>query len=154
MTCECGLEKPFDECCGRFLNGGAKAGTAEELMRSRFVAFGMGDFDYIERTQVDPLPPEVRDRKLPEWETLKVVTTSKGSEDDSTGVVEFVAHYHHHGCHNHHEKARFSKVDGEWKYVNGDITEHGTVKRSHPKVGRNDVCPCGSGKKYKRCCGL
>ena len=28
-----------------------------------------------------------------------------------------------------------------------------TVRRSHPKVGRNDPCPCGSGKKYKQCCG-
>ena len=29
----------------------------------------------------------------------------------------------------------------------------GTVKRETPKVGRNDPCPCGSGKKYKKCCG-
>ena len=28
-----------------------------------------------------------------------------------------------------------------------------TVRRNHPKVGRNDLCPCGSGKKYKNCCG-
>ncbi|MBQ8002439.1 MAG: SEC-C domain-containing protein, partial [Clostridia bacterium] len=28
------------------------------------------------------------------------------------------------------------------------------VRRSEPKVGRNDPCPCGSGKKYKQCCGL
>ena len=28
-----------------------------------------------------------------------------------------------------------------------------TVRRSSPKVGRNDPCPCGSGKKYKQCCG-
>ncbi|MCD4655535.1 SEC-C domain-containing protein [bacterium] len=28
-----------------------------------------------------------------------------------------------------------------------------TVRRTHPKVGRNDQCPCGSGKKYKKCCG-
>lgn len=27
------------------------------------------------------------------------------------------------------------------------------VKRNEPKVGRNDPCPCGSRKKYKRCCG-
>lgn len=27
------------------------------------------------------------------------------------------------------------------------------INRSHPKVGRNDPCPCGSGKKYKQCCG-
>ena len=28
-----------------------------------------------------------------------------------------------------------------------------TVRRDKPKVGRNDPCPCGSGKKYKKCCG-
>jgi preprotein translocase subunit SecA len=27
------------------------------------------------------------------------------------------------------------------------------VTREAPKVGRNDPCPCGSGKKYKKCCG-
>ena len=31
--------------------------------------------------------------------------------------------------------------------------KQGTVKRDLPKVGRNDPCPCGSGKKYKKCCG-
>ena len=28
-----------------------------------------------------------------------------------------------------------------------------TVTRDQPKVGRNELCPCGSGKKYKKCCG-
>ena len=28
-----------------------------------------------------------------------------------------------------------------------------TVRRTQPKIGRNDPCPCGSGKKYKNCCG-
>ncbi len=28
-----------------------------------------------------------------------------------------------------------------------------TVRRQTPKIGRNDPCPCGSGKKYKKCCG-
>jgi preprotein translocase subunit SecA len=28
-----------------------------------------------------------------------------------------------------------------------------SVKLSHPKIGRNDPCPCGSGRKYKKCCG-
>jgi uncharacterized protein len=28
-----------------------------------------------------------------------------------------------------------------------------TIKRDQPKVGRNDLCPCGSGKKYKKCHG-
>lgn len=33
------------------------------------------------------------------------------------------------------------------------IEEKGTVKNSNASVGRNDLCPCGSGKKYKNCCG-
>jgi preprotein translocase subunit SecA len=28
-----------------------------------------------------------------------------------------------------------------------------TYRRAEPRVGRNDPCPCGSGKKYKKCCG-
>ncbi len=35
----------------------------------------------------------------------------------------------------------------------GQQPAKGTVKRRQPKVGRNDPCPCGSGKKYKHCCG-
>jgi preprotein translocase subunit SecA len=31
--------------------------------------------------------------------------------------------------------------------------EAGTVRRDAPKVGRNEPCPCGSGKKFKSCCG-
>ena len=27
------------------------------------------------------------------------------------------------------------------------------IRRDTPKVGRNDPCPCGSGKKFKKCCG-
>ena len=30
---------------------------------------------------------------------------------------------------------------------------HETIRRQGPKVGRNDPCPCGSGSKYKKCCG-
>jgi preprotein translocase subunit SecA len=35
----------------------------------------------------------------------------------------------------------------------GGPTRPSTVRRTQPKVGRNDPCPCGSGKKYKNCCG-
>jgi uncharacterized protein len=43
-------------------------------------------------------------------------------------------------------------IDMFWKNRRGRPTAGaGPVKR--PKVGRNDPCPCGSGRKYKRCCG-
>ena len=35
----------------------------------------------------------------------------------------------------------------------GEVSIDLPVKRSLPKVGRNEPCPCGSGKKYKNCCG-
>ena len=44
------------------------------------------------------------------------------------------------------------QIDGEWKYVAGNVIPT-TVTRVGEKVGRNDSCPCGSGKKYKKCCG-
>ena len=37
--------------------------------------------------------------------------------------------------------------------VGGDDAVVKTVRREEPKVGRNDPCPCGSGKKYKKCHG-
>jgi preprotein translocase subunit SecA len=37
--------------------------------------------------------------------------------------------------------------------VGGDDAVPKTVRRDEPKIGRNDPCPCGSGKKYKKCHG-
>ena len=37
--------------------------------------------------------------------------------------------------------------------VGGDDVDEDRCKRDEPKVGRNDPCPCGSGKKYKKCHG-
>jgi curved DNA-binding protein CbpA len=50
---------------------------------------------------------------------------------------------------------KYGKLKREIGFVDDD-PEYETeqpVRRAEPKVGRNDPCPCGSGKKYKRCCG-
>ncbi|VAX09731.1 hypothetical protein MNBD_GAMMA25-1243 [hydrothermal vent metagenome] len=39
-------------------------------------------------------------------------------------------------------------------YRTGGGADSKTIVRPNPKVGRNELCPCGSGKKYKKCCGL
>jgi preprotein translocase subunit SecA len=57
----------------------------------------------------------------------------------------------------HPEAAKFKKPEEEAvseriSPVSGGIFSPST-QTSHPKVGRNDPCPCGSGKKYKKCCG-
>ena len=49
------------------------------------------------------------------------------------------------------EKAAIELVDGKLSPKEGGINK--TIVNESPKVGRNDPCPCGSGKKYKNCCG-
>ena len=123
-------------------------------MRSRYSAYARGTIDYVERTTA----PEARadfDRgaaenwaKLSTWLGLRIVSTERGEPDDDKGVVEFVATYETGGERvDHRERSQFRKTaDGQWLYISGAAPEL-------TKVGRNDPCPCGSGKKYKKCCG-
>ena len=48
------------------------------------------------------------------------------------------------------EREEVAKVTGTNK---DDSTSKGPYQRKDAKIGRNDPCPCGSGKKYKQCCG-
>jgi uncharacterized protein YecA (UPF0149 family) len=59
------------------------------------------------------------------------VTTTKKDEQEEQGHVHGPGCQHDH--HHHHAQAPFV--------------------RAQPKVGRNDPCPCGSGSKFKKCCG-
>jgi len=173
MNCPCGSQLPFSECCQPLLDGRAKAKTAEALMRSRYSAYTHANIDYIR----DTLAPEsshdfdaAAAKKWAissQWKGLKILSTKDGGENDDTGTVEFVATFTTNGqALDHHEIAEFRKnKNGQWLFVNGDAHTHKegeghshekrvTQVRAEPKVGRNDPCPCGSGKKYKKCCGV
>lgn len=156
--CPCGSGNDFDACCGSILEG-ASAATPEALMRSRFTAFVHGNLDHIERTHAK----SVRDsfnRSAAEstanavkWLSLEILETAEGGPDDDNGVVEFAARFKQDGeTHVHHEKATFVREDGEWRYVDGKMNPQGKPRQVE-KIGRNEPCPCGSGKKYKKCCG-
>ena len=155
--CPCGSGKTLEACCGPYLSGAAPAPTAEALMRSRYSAFSTKNVDYLH----DSLLPETRHdfnrehvtdwANNSEWLGLEVRSTEAGGPDDSEGVVEFVARFKVEGKdYVHHETSTFAKRDGVWYYVDGIM---GQRPRTAPKVGRNEPCPCGSGKKYKKCCG-
>jgi SEC-C motif-containing protein len=153
MNCPCGSGRDYDSCCGRLHRGEAKAMSPEELMRSRYAAFVQGEIDYVVATH----HPDSRDdvdvdgarawSQGSEWLGLDIV-------EASGDIVEFIAHYKAHGAElRHHERSTFAQVDGEWFYRDGHTVKPKTVVKDSPKVGRNSPCPCGSGKKYKRCCG-
>jgi len=92
-----------------------------------------------------------------EWLGLRVTTTRAGRESDQQGEVTFRAHFKHQGEQGELvEKSRFVCEDGHWFYLDGELqpSSDGEDSGNNEKVGRNTPCPCGSGKKYKRCCGL
>ncbi|WP_295407700.1 YchJ family protein [uncultured Thiocystis sp.] len=158
-VCVCGSGGEFEDCCAPIL-AGQPAPTAEALMRSRYVAYVVGNLDHLERTNM----PEAReafnrldaDRIVEEttWLGLEVRRIIAGGVDDLTGQVEFVFRYRQQGqTLMQHEFAQFCRENGAWRYQSSEINP-----KSPPvhvsKIGRNDLCACGSGKKYKKCCGV
>jgi SEC-C motif-containing protein len=128
-------------------------------MRSRYSAYAEHEIDYIVNTCIKKGKQDIdvtSTRNWSEqstWQGLKILSTTKGGVADTEGTVEFEAAYERDGLKDvHHENARFKKTDGRWLYDDGEVVTQ-TVVRAGPKIGRNDPCPCGSGKKYKHCCG-
>ena len=159
--CPCGSGRNYSACCEPYISGKAKPPTAEALMRSRYSAYVEHAIDYIIDTCVHRGRDDIDYKSTRDWSEqstwlgLKIISVEKGGPTDTEGVVEFEAVYEKDGLKDiHHETAKFKKEGGEgaWLYVEGRISPR-TVVRSTPKVGRNDPCPCGSGKKYKQCCG-
>lgn len=157
QECPCGSKLDYSKCCGQY-HEGAVIPTAEAVMRSRYTAFTMHNVDFILHTHHPDKRSEVKPEEVEAWSKgsvwhgLEILNTEKGQANDSTGVVEFNAFYQVQGkIHKHHEIAEFKKHDGKWYFYDGQLIQD-TVKREGPKVGRNDPCPCGSGKKYKKCC--
>lgn len=156
-TCPCGSTNAFEECCGPFVAGAKNVETPEQLMRSRYTAYTIPFMDYIERTMQGPAATDFNKEsafnwaKRAKWQGLEIINTSM---DKDKGYVEFKAHYFEGGTsHTMHEISEFRLIDDKWYYYDGKkplIVE----KEVKVKIGRNEPCPCGSGKKYKKCCLL
>jgi len=158
--CPCKSGKTYGECCAPIIAGEAKAETAEQLMRARYSSYVTGDVGFLKASAIASTQAEfdLESAKAwsaqAEWHGLEIIRTEKGGAKDKTGIVEFRALYTANGefC-NHHERSTFVKEKGEWRFEDGEMLKEEPIVREEPKVGRNDPCPCGSGKKYKKCCG-
>lgn len=156
--CPCGRSLAYAGCCGRLHQQLERPATAEDLMRSRYSAFALQLADYLVAT-LHPSRRRPGEKIALEqsfadtcWDGLVILDRQAGNSGDSSGVVEFVAHFHSLQPHNPqragqiHERSRFVCEDGQWLYVDGDLLP--------PLLpGRNDPCWCGSGKKFKKCHG-
>lgn len=154
--CPCGSGLNYAQCCQALHLGKAVAGTAEQLMRSRYSAFAVGDADYLMKTlhpksrQQDTLASLQQSISRQHWLQLNIVDTAAGGKNDTTGVVEFVAGYESDGQQAYlHERSRFAKMDGLWYYLDGEQLQH--PNKMLNRLGRNQPCWCGSKKKFKKC---
>ena len=148
----------FSACCQPILEG-QPAQNPEALMRARYSAFALANIDFLH----DSLAPGSRhdwDRKSithwaksAEWLGLDINGTEGGAEGDDEGFVSFPAHYVLDGKKQaHKERSKFTREDGRWYFLEeANVKSAPVVKGAQP--GRNDPCPCGSGKKYKKCHG-
>ena len=159
-TCPCGSKLPFSTCCEPIITEKTPAETAEQLMRSRYTAYVKGAVDFILNSTLEEKRKECDEKAIKNWSKnsvwhkLDIISTEKGTSDDTEGVVEFEAVFTESGIKkNLHEKAVFKKIDGYWFYIDGEIQKPKPFIRTDAKISRNDPCICGSGKKYKKCCG-
>jgi SEC-C motif domain protein len=129
-------------------------------MRSRYTAYVKEDIPYLKQTLTKAQQADFSEEDTRKWAHeskwlgLEITRTEAGAPEDDRGVVEFSAHFETDGeKQTHHEVALFEQVGGHWRYSGTEELKGQTVRRAEPKIGRNDPCPCGSGKKYKKCCG-
>lgn len=122
-------------------------------MRSRYTAHALGRVPYLIAT----CHPDIRQRQdaaaIERWcrnarfLKLEVLETKAGGPTDSQGTVRFIAWTLEGGkLTGLHERSTFARDAGQWTYQSG---QHQSLKMP----GANDPCPCGSDKKYKKCCG-
>jgi SEC-C motif domain protein len=155
--CPCGSGKTFGLCCEPLLKQQRTAATAEELMRSRFAAHAVRDYRHLHRTYLatahKPFVEETGEGAEIAWTRL-VVHASEPDPKPDHAFVDFSAYFKDGDTEQAmHEKAEFTRVNGVWYYSRTVRSGPAPVRSSQAKVGRNEPCPCGSGRKFKHCCG-
>ena len=111
-----GRPQTFGECCAPLLAGDAVAGTAQQLMRSRYTAYTLGDMAYVANTwHASTRPADLMPEPLTQWLGLEV--KSHHTEGD-TAEVSFVARYRVAGKGQRMtERSCFVREGGQWWYV-------------------------------------
>ena len=153
--CPCGTGKTLAQCCAPLLARQRAAADAEQLMRSRFTAHVAHDWAHLHRTLLetwkDPYVPQAEGAAR-EWTRLVIHAHEAGLKPE-TATVDFTAYFREGDEEKaHHEKGEFHRVEGAWLYARPLRQGPAPIRSAAAKVGRNEPCPCGSGKKYKQCC--
>ena len=156
-ACPCGSGALLKQCCGPYIEGVALPPTPEALMRSRYTAYVLANIDYIRDTSYgEALTAFSYEDSLDwaenaSWKGLEV--TDSSLVDANRATVEFSVLFVQSGLEKRlEEKSRFLRVEERWYYEGSDKFRLIDQANKLAKLGRNDPCHCGSGKKHKKCC--
>ncbi len=148
-SCPCGSGLLLSACCLP-LHQGQPAASAEALMRSRYSAYVLGNIDYLIATTLPVQQRGLDQAAMHEWSRnsqwlgLQVEQHQMQGGEPPRACVSFVAHWRDPaGEHSHREHSDFIQLGGRWYFIDPTVRLHS---------GRNDACPCGSGRKFKKCC--
>ncbi|WP_213993618.1 YchJ family protein [Sodalis sp. dw_96] len=151
IPCHCGSGLGFEDCCGPFISGTRYPLTPVQLMRSRYSAYVLQNLDYLIATwHPDCHAEQWRDDitahfPVTQWKGL-TIKDERAGKNSHESYVEFIAVFYDRHTRRPgfiHERSRFVQLNERWYYIDG----------IHQQPLRNAPCPCGSGKKYKKCCG-
>jgi len=146
QKCPCQSGKAFSHCCGKFILNEQNPDNPESLMRSRYSAYVLKKEDYLLKTWHSSKRPaflELENDKT-QWKKLVVIHSSESE-------VHFVAFFKSttndsENIYSLYEESKFIKENNNWFYLSGKELKTTTLSK-------NMLCPCRSGKKFKRCCG-
>lgn len=163
QLCPCGSGKLYADCCAPYIEQGASAPDAPTLARSRYTAFALQRYPYLVESTHPDFRGDLTAESLGEgleavqWTGLELGEYKQGVAVPDQGVfdsVELKAFCEVKGVQRVLEELSFfTEHEGRLYYVDGIPQKEEPRRRAEPKVGRNEPCPCGSGKKYKKCCG-
>ncbi|KPN71688.1 preprotein translocase subunit SecA [Neisseria sp. 83E34] len=147
--CPCQSGLFYADCCAPLHQGKHSATDAETLMRSRYAAYVLQQIDYIVSTTV-PAQQALLNRadinawsRSAEWLGLTVLQ-HRPKAGKHHAQVEFEARFSEQGeTHIHRELSAFVSIDGTWYFIDPTV----------PLPSMKTPCFCGSGKKFKQCCG-
>jgi len=178
IACYCGSRLLFKQCCQPYITYKKQVQTPEQLMRSRFSAYAVGNSQYIfdtyaKSSQASQSVKEINDWSIAcTWIALQIDSINNNETtvtNSSEQFVEFSAFYiTDDTLYELRENSRFvletimlegkTKKESQWRYIDGEIIEHCELT----KIKRKDLCPCNNyptawsmkkGKKFKQCCG-
>ena len=146
----------YAACCGPVHADIRAAAEPEQVVRARFSAQALGDMEFFRQSiirkhrnlpHVDAFAETIGRQR---YEQIAITSTAKkGWLSRRAAVVCRIYDAVHRRISVHTECIHLKREDGAWRVVTVDLV----TAKCQPATGRNAPCPCGSGRKHKRCCG-